>query len=511
MAHTTQPQPGDLGGHAARGFAWLGVQSIVEKFASGIGQIVLAWLLVPESFKLVGLTYTVTVFASLLQSAGIREVLQQRQKRLDVWTTPAFWLSTTFGLLSGIAIVLLSGWAANFYQQVGLQPLLIVASFVLPLSSMAIVPEVILRARMKFAMIAGVGSIVLLGQMVLSITFALCGLGALSIILPQPILALIRLALYWNAARPRIRHGPRPARWRYLLGDSSAMLVGSIALMITYQAGQIILGRMFPLSAAAGLFYFCTVLADQSVRVLTVNLAGVLLPALSRIQDDAPRLRTAVLNASSLLLLVGVPICLLQAALAGPIIRLFFSDKWLPAIGCFAAMSVAAIGRLVQCTSENMLHAQGRFRTYMVLAVGYSLIFVTGMILAARTSTSSDAATGVAIAGGAALLIFGPVMSITALGRLGARTLVTNLGLPVALAGLSLVPTILMLLFLPKAIWSDIVLIVAGSLSCGLIYMFMARAMMPSAWNQLFLRLQAMVPGRWRGRIPILRTESGPA
>lgn len=508
---TTIPKHQELGGAAARGFAWLGLLSVVEKIASGIGQVALAWLLLPDAFKVVALTYTVTVFASLMQSAGIREVLQQRQKRLDVWVTPAFWLSLVFGAVSAMAVIALSSLAADFYNEPRLRSLLIVAALGLPLSSMSIVPEVIIRSHLRFGLVTWVGSVSLVGQMALAVAFAAAGMGPLSIILPQPIMALVRLLLYWNAARPKIRHGPRPGRWKYLLGDSAAMMVGSIAFMITYQAGQMLLGKLFPLSAVAGIYYFCTVLADQSVRVLTTNLAGVLLPALSRIQDDRQRLSKAVVNASGLLLLIGVPMCALQAALAGPLIRVFFNDSWLPAIGCFAAISVAAIGRLVQCPSESMLQAQGRFRAYMTLAIVYAAAFVGSMYAAAKWSPEGEVTTWVAAAGGACLLLLGPAMFTVAMGPSAAGRLVRMLGVPLVMTAISLVPTGVMLYVLPAGDAWDVVTIAVGTLTCGGIYLLLVRKMAAAEWKQLGVRVVAAAPVRYRGVAATLMMVAPPA
>ncbi len=492
--------PGELGGHAARGFAWLGVQSAVEKVASGIGQVALAWLLEPGAFKLVGLTYTITVFASIMQSAGLREVLQQRQRRLDVWCTPGFWLSLTLGLAAALLIVLTTPWAAAFYSDARIQPLLLVSAIMLPLNSLGIVPEVMLRSRMRFRTIALAGSLVLVGQMILSIAFALLGFGAMSIILPQPILALARLVIYWQAARPRIRHGPRPRRWRFLVGDSSAMLLGSVAFMFTYQGGQIVLGRMHPDSADAGIYYFCVVLADQSVRVLVNNLGGVLLPALSRLQDDPARLSRAFLNATGLVLLIGMPMCALQATLAAPLIRLFFSDKWLPAIGCFAAMSASAIGRLAFGPSESMLLAQGRFRAYMSLACCYGVVFLGAVTLTASLAPVAGAASWTAAAGGLCLMIMGPCSLRLAIasGGTGWPGILRLYRWPLVCTVVSTSPALGLVLFMPRTHIGDASTLIIGSAACAVLYISLIRRLAPADWNQLVIRITATAPGRVR-------------
>src|SRR3954466_1326084 len=88
----TEPAPSpaaaaapSLGHRTARGFAWLVGQSVGDKFAVAAGQILLAWLLSPDDFTLVTFVYTVTTFASIFQSAGLREVLMARHNGFHLW------------------------------------------------------------------------------------------------------------------------------------------------------------------------------------------------------------------------------------------------------------------------------------------------------------------------------------------------------------------------------------------------------------------------------------------
>jgi len=518
QSHSVDPsQPQGLGDQTARGFAWLGVQSAVEKIVSGLGVVALAWVLGPEPFKLVGLTYTITVFATLVQSAGLREVLQHRQRRLTTWSTPGFWLSLASGLFSTGLVVATAPLAARFYGEPKIIPLLLVSSIVLPLSSLAIVPEAIIRSRMQFRLIAVVGSLTIVGQLVLSVGFALMGLGAMSIILPQPLLALLRLLVYWQVAQPLIRHGPRPRRWKYLLADSSAALLGSVALTLTYQGGQIVLGRLHPATAAAGIYYFSVVLADQSVRVLVNNLAHVLLPAISKIQTDRARLWPAFLNATGLMLLVGIPMLVLQAILAAPLIRLVFSDQWLQAIGVFSALSLAAIGRLAFGPSEAMLLARGHFRTYLALTVVFSTTFLGAVVVAAKYAPRAEAAVWAAIAGGVCLFAMGPFALRLALGdsELGWREVGALYRWPVVCTVAACSPAAVMVFVMPPTTRGDILTIVLGSAMAVVIYVGLIRRVAPAAWNQLAIRLSAIAPTRLRRAVllmlPLMPKRDAPA
>src|SRR5438270_838862 len=83
------PPHAELGRHAAAGFVWVMVQTLGSKVATVVGQFVLAWLLAPEDFGRVGITYTVCSIANILQQSGAREILVQRQARLRRWVVPA--------------------------------------------------------------------------------------------------------------------------------------------------------------------------------------------------------------------------------------------------------------------------------------------------------------------------------------------------------------------------------------------------------------------------------------
>src|SRR5450631_39158 len=73
--------PGSLRSRAARGFFWMMAQTIGIKAVNLFGQLVLAWLLLPADFGLLALANTLGSMASLIQQAGLREILIQRHLR----------------------------------------------------------------------------------------------------------------------------------------------------------------------------------------------------------------------------------------------------------------------------------------------------------------------------------------------------------------------------------------------------------------------------------------------
>src|SRR3954470_6728441 len=102
------PQPSTLAQKTVSGFFWLTAQTLGSKLVNMVGQVLLARLLLPEAWGLVGEAYSVTAFAILIQQAGLREILIQRQAHFGRWANPAFWMSLTLGCLGALAMVILA-------------------------------------------------------------------------------------------------------------------------------------------------------------------------------------------------------------------------------------------------------------------------------------------------------------------------------------------------------------------------------------------------------------------
>src|SRR4051812_23187819 len=172
-----------------------------------VGQVLLARLLLPEAWGLVGEAYSVTAFAILIQQAGLREILIQRQGHFGRWANPAFWMSLTLGCLGALAMVILApiaGWMYEDWHFTGPPPtvvyLVLLLALSTPFAGLDIVADAKLTNELRFRFLAWVKWLTAVGTMGLSILFAKLHWGAYSFVLPLPIITVVRLVLMWSAA-----------------------------------------------------------------------------------------------------------------------------------------------------------------------------------------------------------------------------------------------------------------------------------------------------------------------
>jgi O-antigen/teichoic acid export membrane protein len=388
-------ETGPVGARVVRGFAWSMSQTVLSKAIATVGQIVLARLLMPQDFGLVSLALTVAAFAGLVRDGGLSQVLVQRQAEFGRWVNPAFWMSMGMGLLSALLMAVAAPFAGRLYGAPVVVNLILILAVASPIQAMATVSGARLQAAMRFRELSALGLGTSLLTVGLNVGFALAGFGPYSFVIPQVIVAVLRLAAVCWLAPPTVLRNWEVAKWPSLMRDTGLLLATSFTFLLTGQGDYIILGWLQP-EKVVGLYSMAFSLSMQAIQLLTTNLSAVLFPALSRLQEPERQLR-AFLDASRVIAFISVPACLLQAALAEPLVRLLLGEKWL-AVGPLLrilsyGMCVASIGFL----GGSLVQARAQYYTFFKLSVFSASLFGVMVGLGAWNGAAYGTACAVAL------------------------------------------------------------------------------------------------------------------
>ena len=407
---------GALGRSTMSGFLWLMMQSLGGRVASLVGQMVLAWFLVPADFGIVALAYSITSIAQVVASFGVDQVLLQRLRTLHRWTTPASWVALGVGLAAFTGVVVAAPIAARIYRSPQIVPIAAIAALAMPLGALSMPSSVALRARMNFRFLASYNLAEVVLTQVLTAVLAWRGFGPYSFVLPLPLLALVKAAVLQAAAPVKRRGRIRRRQLGYLISRGSSVLGSGLITSAVDQGDYMVLG-LFATHAVVGLYYFAFRLAAQPMRMLAGNFTNVLLPALAQLRLEPDRQRAAAYSAAQVLSYVVVPLCFLQAALADPALSLFFGAKWRGSVPFIQILSLGLPFDAVSWVAGAMMSARGHFRRQLAYSCLFSpwffVLAVTGAVLA----------KGVGVACGVSLFYFcaGPIYSSTVFGQKGRR------------------------------------------------------------------------------------------
>lgn len=474
----------------AQGFAWLVGQSIGIKLVTMAGQIVLAWLLSPEDFGKIGLAYTIAAFAALLQYSGVHHVLVTRQRHFRRWANSAFWMTTATGALAALLMIAAAPLSARIYHAPQVAGLLLVLSAAAPLNALSVVPSAKLQSDLRFGAIGSLGLAVTVATTGLSILFARAGFGAYSFALPQPLVALARTVAVWIIAPVPIGWSMQLRRWKYLLADSGYLLASSICSTLVMQGDNMTLGLLRS-AEVVGIYFFAYNLSNATIQLLTNNLSAALLPALSKLQENPAHQTGAFLRAARQIGIVGVPLCLLQAVLASPLVRLVFHGKWDSAVPTLQVLSVGMALTLMGGPATSLILAQRRFAVFF----RWSLLGAVTFLAMVAVGGLLGGAVSVAVAVSIFLAIFGPLGLRVAIAPTGAGwgEVGRVYGVPILASLVAIAPALLVSWLLSAVREHDLLNVAVTTIVVFLTYLAIIPKLAPSDFVELLARCRALL------------------
>jgi O-antigen/teichoic acid export membrane protein len=399
------------------GVGWLLAQGVGTRVISFASQIVLARILVPSDFGSLALAGTVTSLFEALISFGVDDVLLQRQRTMRYWATPALVTSLGLSIASMLLVIACAPVAVHLYDAPVLYQILPIMAVGMPLSALSTVPTAKIRGALNFRFLATYSTIELAASQAAVIVLALHGFGVFSFVLPGPVLAVVRAAIFWFVARPRL--GPlRPRQLRIMAKTSSAVFGTRITTAMVGQGGYFVLG-LFASKPEVGAYFFAFRLAVHPVRMLAGSLYMVLFPALANLRSESVRQREAALSACRVLAFITMPYCFMQTAVARPLFGVLFGSDWDGAIVPAEILSIGLAFDAVAWIAHALLSARGEFRRAFI----YSCICLVAFFVVVAIGAHLGSATGVAIAVSLFYVVSAPCYSYAVFRRTGASLL----------------------------------------------------------------------------------------
>ena len=366
-AAVTEPvvEHANLGTHSARGLAYLFAGASATKAIVFLSQILVLYLVDPKDIGVVTLAGTITAFILLIGQSGVIDVLIHR-RAFKQWAIPGFWLALTLGLLSCLLIGISAPIAARIFTR---DPefqkqlfWLLVLSVPTPLPyALSVVPRAQLSRQLRFRALSGVNVAEVLLLNFFTLLLAWLGFGPYSFVLPITIGGLILTVALWWWVRPPWAPRLGLRRWRYLIGDSSRLLQSEFGRMLLDQSDYMALGLFRIAPGLVGIYANGFKFSLQTIRLLMVNMTTILFPAFTKLNDQPQRQYDGFFKAQRILAVVGVSGCLLQAAAAHSFAHLCFPAKWYESITVMQILSLGMATRMISGGATALLKSQGRF------------------------------------------------------------------------------------------------------------------------------------------------------
>ena len=362
------------------GLIWSFVDTIAGQGITFVVGIILARLLSPREFGLIGM---ITVFIAVSESfinSGFSSALIRKKNCTDTDFSTVFFFNLAAGILFFFLLFLTAPAISNFFNEPELTAILQVLGVVLIIDSLTLIQRTILTKRIDFKLQAKISVIASIGSGIVAILMALYGFGVWALVAQRIIKqGLNSLFLWlWNRWKPILVFSKNS--FKELFGFGSKLLLSGLIDTIYQNIYYLIIGKFF---SAQELGFYSRADGFKNLPSQNINtiVSRVTYPVLSSIQDDIPRLRNNYQKLIRTIMFVTFILMLGMAAVAEPMIITLIGEKWRPSIVYLQMLSFVGMMYPLHALNLNMLQVQGRSDLFLKLEVIKKIIAIPTIVI----------------------------------------------------------------------------------------------------------------------------------
>jgi O-antigen/teichoic acid export membrane protein len=348
------------------GMFWSFLQKVGGKGISFAIMIVLARLLTPKDFGLVGLMMIFIQISQVLIEGGFNLALIQKKDTDEEDYSSVFYINLILSIFLYIILFIAAPYISDFYEQPILIQLIRSFSIVFIINAFSYVQEARLtkEVRFKTLMFIHIPSTLMGG--IISVIMAFNGFGVWSIIFLQLVTRLAYSIQIWIYAKwvPLFYFNLKKATLLFSFGGK--LLISNIINIIYNNIFLVIIGKFYSLSNV-GFYQNASNLAYTPSATITNVLSSVSFPIFSSIQDNNTRLKEGYKKVMQQAFFWICPAYMLAAVLATPLFLFVFTEKWLAAVPYFQLLCVGAILQPLYVYNLNILNVKGRSDKFLKL------------------------------------------------------------------------------------------------------------------------------------------------
>lgn len=363
------------------GFVTIGAQAakFILNFAAAA---VLARLLTPRDFGLVGMVLGVTALVGVFNALGLSTATVQRDTITQEQVSNLFWINVGF---SGLLAAISAGVApvvARFYHDPRVSGIMLALSMTFLLTGSTVQHQALLTRQMRFPALALIDVTSIAIGFATSCYLAWMGMAYWALVAQQLVTATCSLVMTWSISGWRPHLPTRNSGVKPLVSFGAHISVADFIGLFSVNCDSILIGRFFG-AAPLGFYTRANVLLARPLQQMLTPITSVLIPVLSRLQADPERYRRSYMRAYDTLALVVLPFSAVCFVLAKPMVLVILGSKWTAVIPLFSAFALLAVTNplLSVCPwiYESQARGQDQLRNHTLAGIATILAYLIGL------------------------------------------------------------------------------------------------------------------------------------
>ena len=350
------------------GLSWSFLDNFVTQTIAFVVNIILARLLSPAEFGILGIiTFFIAISSSFVDS-GFGSALIRKKNCTPTDCSTVFYFSLVVSFIFYGLLFLIAPLAESFFNIPGLASILRVAGVVLIINATNAIPYTLMIKNIDFKTKTKISitSDTLAG--VIAIIMAYNGFGIWSLVCRSLLGQSFTTILLWvmNDWRPAFVFSLKSFKELFGFGYKLSLsgLVDTAYKNVYYPIIQKVFG-----SATAGFYTMAEKYANLFSATLTVNIQRVSFPVLSTVQDNIQKLRWGHYKIIKSTMMISFALIFGLAAVAKPLIVILIGEDWLPCVPYLQLMCFSVMLYPLQAMNLNIIMISGKSNLLLKLEI----------------------------------------------------------------------------------------------------------------------------------------------
>lgn len=352
---------------ATSGLVWTFAQQFGNQLIGFVVSLVLARILLPEEFGLIGMIAVFYSVGKALIESGLTQSLIRSQELDQEDFSTVFFFNLGASVVIYLLVFLLAPLIADFYSQEVLVQIIRIYCLTFIIDAFSSVQRARLTKNMEFRTqtLVAIPSTILGG--VVGVSMAYSGYGVWSLVWSNIASSLGNTIQLWIYSKwsPSLRFNNRLFRDHFNFGYK--LMLSGLLDRIFSNIYLIIIGRFFS-PAQVGFYTRAETMKQLPVSNISRALNKVTYPLFATIQNDEARLKRVYKQLMQMVVFIIAPVLIFLAVLAEPTFVFLFTEKWLPAVPFFQILCVTGILFPIHAYNLNVLKVKGRSDLVLKLA-----------------------------------------------------------------------------------------------------------------------------------------------
>jgi len=362
------------------GLTWSFIDNIAHKGITFVIGIILARLLMPSEFGLIGM---ITIFIAISESfinSGFSQALIRKKNCTDRDFSTVFYFNLAAGFIFYWVLYFSAPAISRFFNEPQLTTLIKVMSIVLIIDSLTIIQRTILAKRIDFKLQTKVSISSSVFSGIVGIVMAYAGFGVWSLVVRQISDRLVNSLLLWlwNRWRPIAVFSKKSFDELFTFGNK--LLISGLIDTLYRNIYLIIIGKYF---SAQELGFYTRANQFKALPAENINniVSRVSFPVLAQMQDDPGALKRNYKKLIKSIMFITFMLMLGMAAVADPMVIILIGEPWRPCIPYLQLLCFVGMMYPLHALNLNMLIVQGRSDLFLRLEIIKKLLAIPIIVI----------------------------------------------------------------------------------------------------------------------------------